>query len=52
MAQAAKAPQVKGQTDHLGRRADPHEWNHLYPQLCTNEQAHIQLDPPQYMFID
>ena len=21
--------------------ADPQEWNHLYPQLCTNQQAHV-----------
>ena len=36
----------------LAGPADPQEWNHLYPQLCANQQAHVQLDPPQYMFID
>ena len=41
MAQVTKALLVKGQTDHLGRAVDPQEWNHLHPQLCTNQQAHV-----------
>ena len=26
--------------------ADPQEWIHLCPQLCANQQAQKQLDPP------
>ena len=28
---------------YISRRSpvDPQEWNHLYPQLCTNQQAHV-----------
>ena len=45
MAQVAKALEVTEQTDHFGR-------NRLDPQLCTNQQVQVQLDPHQYMFIN
>ena len=52
MAQVANALPVKGEQTILAGPADPQEWNHLHPQLCANQQAHVQLDPPQYMFIN
>ena len=45
MAQAAKAPQVKGQTDHLVRACRSTRVEPFIP-LCANQQAHVQLDPP------
>ena len=41
MAQVAKAQPVKGQQTILAGPADRQEWNHLYPLLCTNQQAHV-----------
>ena len=52
MAQIAKAQPVKGKTTILARPASSQKWNYSHPQLCADQQAHIQLDPPQYMFID
>ena len=46
MVQVAKALQVNGKQTILAGPADPQEWNHLYPQLCANQHAHVQLDPP------
>ena len=52
MAQIAKAPSVKGKQTILVGPADPQEWNHLHTQLCANQQAYVQLDPPEYMFLN
>ena len=33
--------QSRGKRTILAGPADPQEWNHLYPQLCANQQAHV-----------
>ena len=46
MAQAAKALQVKGQKDHLGRASRSTQVEPFIPTAMCNHQAHVQLDPP------